>query len=104
MTTTSRFFFTLYTASIEDLQSFPALSYDRSRRRDMPPRVEMLIHELQEDASYRWAKAVDSELEAQRRGAGSMLLRWIAAEADNLGLPAYLESTTEGRDLYERHG
>ncbi|OAA51590.1 Acyl-CoA N-acyltransferase [Metarhizium rileyi] len=40
----------------------------------------------------------------QRRGAASLLLRWGTAEADRLGLPAYLESSEEGRILYERHG
>ena len=33
-----------------------------------------------------------------------MLLQWGLAEADRLGLPAYLESTAEGRPLYERFG
>lgn len=33
-----------------------------------------------------------------------MLLKWGTGEADRLGLPAYLESSDEGRILYERHG
>lgn len=40
----------------------------------------------------------------QRRGAGSMLLKWGIAESDRLGIPAYLEASDEGRPLYEKHG
>ncbi|KAK2594702.1 hypothetical protein QQS21_007612 [Conoideocrella luteorostrata] len=136
-------------------------------------RVQMLIQQLGEDPACRWAKVVDTDLEAegqdgmiafsmwymwekpretlpptrpwgpgtnpeacelffggmrrewiqrmarkphvylkllhtdpkhQRRGAGSMLLKWGTSEADRLGLPCYLESSDEGRILYERHG
>lgn len=40
----------------------------------------------------------------QRRGAGSMLLQHFADEADKRGLESYLESTDEGRPLYEKFG
>jgi GNAT superfamily N-acetyltransferase len=39
-----------------------------------------------------------------RRGAGAMLLAWGLAEADRLQLPSYLETTSDGMPLYERHG
>lgn len=40
----------------------------------------------------------------QRRGAGGLLLDWGVAEADRLGVFAYLEGTPAGRPLYERYG
>ena len=40
----------------------------------------------------------------QRRGAASSLLKWGTQKADELGLPAYLESSTEGHHLYGKHG
>ncbi len=47
--------------------------------------------------------AVDPTL--QGRGAGSALLRHALEICDGLGMPAYLEATTErSRDLYARHG
>lgn len=33
-----------------------------------------------------------------------MHLKWGLAEADRLGLPAYLEASPNGRPLYERWG
>ena len=40
----------------------------------------------------------------KRRGAGSMILRWGAEEADRLGLESYLEASPEGKPLYEKSG
>lgn len=40
----------------------------------------------------------------QRRGVGKAALDWGLKQADDLGLPAYLESTQEGRGLYEKYG
>lgn len=39
-----------------------------------------------------------------RRGAGAMLLKAFVDKADQLGLECYLESSIEGRALYERFG
>ena len=39
-----------------------------------------------------------------RRGAGTMLLKWGIDKADQLGLDSYLEGSSLGRPLYERHG
>ncbi|OCL15212.1 acyl-CoA N-acyltransferase [Glonium stellatum] len=39
-----------------------------------------------------------------RRGAGSMLITWGTAQADEMGLDAYLEASEMGKPLYERHG
>ncbi|KAF2140462.1 uncharacterized protein K452DRAFT_359538 [Aplosporella prunicola CBS 121167] len=40
----------------------------------------------------------------QRRGAGTLLLRWGLEEARKRGLPAYLEATEEGKELYLKEG
>ncbi|KAI0908891.1 acyl-CoA N-acyltransferase [Ustulina deusta] len=42
--------------------------------------------------------------EHQRRGAGTMLVRWGLEEAKKLGLPAFLESSRAGHSLYLRCG
>ncbi|KAI1357107.1 hypothetical protein F5Y01DRAFT_266775 [Xylaria sp. FL0043] len=39
-----------------------------------------------------------------RRGAGGMLIKWGIDEARKLGLPAYVESSRVGHDLYLRNG
>ena len=39
-----------------------------------------------------------------RRGAGSMLVKWGTNKADELGLDCYLEGSSQGRGLYEKHG
>lgn len=40
----------------------------------------------------------------QHKGAGTMLLLEILAEADDAGVPVYLEATDTAKPLYERHG
>jgi len=40
----------------------------------------------------------------QRRGAGSMLIKWGTDIADAAGIECCLEATETGRPLYERHG
>ncbi|WQF81316.1 Putative GNAT domain, acyl-CoA N-acyltransferase [Colletotrichum destructivum] len=40
----------------------------------------------------------------QRRGAGSMLLKWGCELADENGVGAYVDSSKAGRGLYERFG
>lgn len=40
----------------------------------------------------------------QHRGAGTMLLEDILAEADKAGVECYLEATDTAKRLYERHG
>lgn len=49
-------------------------------------------------------KLLHTDPEQQKRGAGSMLLKWGADEADRLGLPSYLEASEAGRPLYEKFG
>jgi hypothetical protein len=41
---------------------------------------------------------------AQRKGAGAAGLIWGLQQADELGLPAYLEASGMGRPLYAKHG
>ncbi|KAF2134666.1 acyl-CoA N-acyltransferase [Dothidotthia symphoricarpi CBS 119687] len=40
----------------------------------------------------------------ERRGAGSMLVRWGCGKADEAGLEAYLEASPMGAPMYARHG
>jgi GNAT superfamily N-acetyltransferase len=40
----------------------------------------------------------------QGRGAGGMLVEWGTKKADELGLPAYLESSPKGHRVYQRYG
>ncbi|KAI9839998.1 MAG: hypothetical protein M1819_000190 [Sarea resinae] len=39
-----------------------------------------------------------------RRGAGSQLIEWGTSRADAANLPAYVEATAKGYELYKRHG
>lgn len=54
----------------------------------------------------RWPdlKLLHTHPDHQKRGAGSMLLRWGASEADRLGLESYLEASPEGKPLYAKCG
>ena len=40
----------------------------------------------------------------QRRGAGTQLVKWGAAVADQHGLPSYLEASPAGYQLYRKFG
>ena len=40
----------------------------------------------------------------ERRGAGSMLVRWGCEKADEAGVVAYLEASPVGAPMYARHG
>ena len=42
--------------------------------------------------------------ENRGRGAASQILQWGFAQADESGLPSYLEASDEGALLYERRG
>ncbi|KAE9362923.1 hypothetical protein N431DRAFT_357855 [Stipitochalara longipes BDJ] len=42
--------------------------------------------------------------EHQRRGAGSMLVKWGTDIADSLGLKAFVQASHRGKPMYERHG
>lgn len=39
-----------------------------------------------------------------RRGAASLLLKWGTDQANELGIPIYLESSPGGHELYLRYG
>ncbi|RBR23289.1 uncharacterized protein FIESC28_03872 [Fusarium coffeatum] len=53
---------------------------------------------------YAFLKLLHTDPKHQRRGAASLLIEWGLKEADRLGIPACLESSEEGRKLYERFG
>lgn len=40
----------------------------------------------------------------QKRGAGSMLVKWGLDKAEEMKLPAYLEASKAGKPLYVKHG
>jgi GNAT superfamily N-acetyltransferase len=40
----------------------------------------------------------------ERRGAGSMLMKWGIDIADNLGMKAFVQGSRVGKQLYESHG
>jgi Acetyltransferases len=40
----------------------------------------------------------------QRRGAGSMLVKWGCDLADKDGVAAYVDASKEGAPLYQKHG
>jgi len=42
--------------------------------------------------------------EHRRRGVGRLLMDWGVKKADELGLPAYIEATDEGLELYKAYG
>jgi len=42
--------------------------------------------------------------EHQRRGAGSMLVKWGTDIADTMGLKAFVQGSRLGKHLYESHG
>ncbi|KAJ6438922.1 GCN5-related N-acetyltransferase (GNAT) domain-containingprotein [Purpureocillium lavendulum] len=76
-----------------------------------PEACELFFGQLRDEWLARMAgkphaylKLLHTEPEHQGRGAGTMLLRWLAAEADRLGLPTYLEASEEGAPLYEKNG
>ncbi|KAF5658196.1 GCN5-related n-acetyltransferase (GNAT) domain-containing protein [Fusarium heterosporum] len=53
---------------------------------------------------YAYLKLLHTDPKHQRRGAASLLLESGLKEADRLGIPACLESSVEGRKLYEKFG
>lgn len=40
----------------------------------------------------------------RRRGAASLLVEWGTKKADEMGVEAFIESTDDGKPLYERYG
>ncbi|KAF2765187.1 acyl-CoA N-acyltransferase [Teratosphaeria nubilosa] len=64
----------------------------RNKREILGGKPYMLLHVLATHPQH------------QRRGVGGLHLQWGKDEADRLGLPMYLESSPEGKAVYERHG
>ncbi|KAF2253765.1 acyl-CoA N-acyltransferase [Trematosphaeria pertusa] len=58
----------------------------------MGTKRHLYLHMLHTDPKYQCC------------GAGSALLKWGMQKADELGLPVYLESSTEGHHFYQKHG
>ncbi|RSL62154.1 hypothetical protein CEP53_004853 [Fusarium sp. AF-6] len=60
--------------------------------------------ELMNDKPHAYLKLLHTDPAHQRRGAASMLVQWGLKEADRLGIAAVLESSDEGKGLYEKLG
>ncbi|PQE16965.1 hypothetical protein CJF30_00003647 [Rutstroemia sp. NJR-2017a BBW] len=56
------------------------------------------------DGESEEEKALATDPEAQRRGAGSMLVKWGVDMADSMNGETYLEATEMGRPVYEKFG
>ncbi|KAF4417628.1 Puromycin N-acetyltransferase [Fusarium austroafricanum] len=57
------------------------------------------------DGEKHWfLSTIATEKEAQRRGAGSALMKFGVERADQEGWMSYLNSSGEGRGLYEKFG
>jgi GNAT superfamily N-acetyltransferase len=69
-----------------------------------PEYVPVLSSALADHGRNADFKLLHTLPEQQGRGAGSLLLKAAAEEADKLGLPAYLEATEAGKPLYEKFG
>ena len=69
-----------------------------------------LLHSLRdrnEKALIESIKVIDmlsTHPEHERRGAGSMLVKWGTDIADSLGMKAFVQGSRRGKTLYERHG
>ncbi|KAF2656644.1 hypothetical protein K491DRAFT_560271, partial [Lophiostoma macrostomum CBS 122681] len=60
--------------------------------------------EIMGDRPYFMLITLSTHPEHQRRGAGSMLVKWGVDVADRLHVEAYLSTSIRGRLLYERFG
>ncbi|KAF5007652.1 hypothetical protein FDECE_6038 [Fusarium decemcellulare] len=60
--------------------------------------------ELMDGKAYAYLKLLHTDPKHQRRGAASSLIEWGLKEADRLGIPAFLESSDQGKALYEKFG
>lgn len=61
-------------------------------------------HTAGEEPSYWFLSTIATAREAQRRGVGSALVRSGVDRADGEGRMAYLNSSAEGKGLYEKFG
>jgi GNAT superfamily N-acetyltransferase len=62
--------------------------------------------ELQKNADENVIALAELYIDArfQRRGLGSVLVKWGVEEGDKRGLPAYIEATAKGLGLYLKYG
>ncbi|CAI7567772.1 unnamed protein product [Penicillium viridicatum] len=72
---------------------------------------EDFIAELEEsrkrvmgDEKHYYLDTLGTHPDYQRRGAGSMLVKWGCDLADKDGVAAYVDASKEGAPLYQKHG
>ncbi|PCG94400.1 Acyl-CoA N-acyltransferase [Penicillium occitanis (nom. inval.)] len=56
------------------------------------------------DEKHYYLDTVGTHPDYQRRGAGSMLVKWGCDLADRDGVSAYVDASKEGAPLYQKHG
>ncbi|KAI1010361.1 hypothetical protein LB503_005107 [Fusarium chuoi] len=56
------------------------------------------------DSPHYYLELICTHETWQRKGAGTLLLRWGMERADTDGLPCFLEATTKGKLVYEKLG
>ena len=54
--------------------------------------------------SFRVLTNIKTREPLQKKGAGSLIIKWGLDQAAKEGVPAYLEAATQAKHLYEQHG
>lgn len=86
---------------------FARPTVEQGYREDWEPIYEYLKgnrRNIMGSRPYAFLNMLFTNPKHHRRGAGAMLLKSFVEKADQLGLECYLESSIEGRPLYERFG
>lgn len=71
----------------------PVINYIKGSRR-----------EFMDIQPYIYLSILTTDPDHHRKGAGRALVEWGTKQADELGIPTYLEASIEGHPLYERCG
>jgi hypothetical protein len=80
---------------------------DPTYKKEFTPIYERLNEvgrEIMGGRPYFFLTLLFTHPDAGRRGAGGLLTRWGTERADEIGCECYVESSLEGRSLYERYG
>ncbi|KAI2465268.1 acyl-CoA N-acyltransferase [Annulohypoxylon bovei var. microspora] len=66
--------------------------------------VEKKHIEIMKDRPHWYLDMLGVRKELQRKGAGSRLVQWGVAKADEAGVEAYLAASPAGAPMYKKHG